>query len=88
MVEDIEKTAKTVGEFLKKSLNVKEVKVIRVAKSGDGWETEAEVYEESSFIKSLGLPTRVQDRNIYLVKLDNGLEIQSYERKSPEQSEG
>ena len=88
MAENIEKTAKTAGEFLKKNLNVKDVKVIRVVKVGDGWETEAEVYEESSFIKSLGLPTRVQDRNIYLVKLDKNLEVQSYERKSPEQSEG
>lgn len=88
MAENIEKTEKTVGEFLKKTLNVKDVKVIKVVKSGDGWETEAEVYEESSFIKSLGLPTRVQDRNIYLVKLNNGLEVQSYERKSPEQIEG
>jgi len=78
---DIEKARNTVSEFLKKTLNVKDVKVIKAAKVGEGWETEAEVYEESSFIKSLGLPTRVQDRNIYEVKLDGKLEVQSYERK-------
>jgi hypothetical protein len=79
---NVEEVAKAVGEFLKKTLNVKNVKVIRVAKSDDGWDTEAEVYEESSFIKSLGLPTRVQDRNFYTVKLSDRLDVESYERKS------
>lgn len=78
---NIEDARKTVSEFLKKTLGVKDVKVIKAAKVSDGWETEAEVYEESSFIKSLGLPTRVQDRNIYEVKLTDSLEIQSYDRR-------
>ena len=78
---NIEEAKKAVSEFLKKTLNVKDVKVIKASKVGDGWESEAEVYEESSFIKSLGLPTRVQDRNIYAVKLNDSLEVESYERK-------
>ncbi len=80
-MQDIENVRKAVSDFLKKTLNVKDVKVIKAAVSGNGWETEAEVYEESSFIKSLGLATRVQDRNFYIVKLNNGLEVESYERK-------
>jgi len=79
---NIEKAGRAVSEFLKKTLDVKDVRVIKASKVGDGWETEAEVYEESSFIKSLGLPTRVQDRNVYTVRLDDNLEVQSYERKS------
>lgn len=79
---NIEEARKVSGEFLKKTLNVKDVKVIKVTKAGSGWETEAEVYEESSFIKSLGLASRVQDRNIYTVRLEDNLEVQSYERKS------
>jgi len=78
---NIEEAKKAVAEFLKKTLNVKDVKVIKAAKVGDGWESEAEVYEESSFIKSLGLSTRVQDRNIYAVKLNDSLDVESYERK-------
>lgn len=78
---NIEDIRKAVVEFLKKTLEVKDVKVIKTAKVSDGWEAEAEVYEESSFIKSLGLPTRVQDRNIYAVKLNGSLEVESYERK-------
>ncbi len=79
---NIEEARKISIEFLKKTLNVKDVRVIKAGKVGDSWEAEAEVYEESSFIKSLGLPTRVQDRNIYGVKLNENLEVQSYERKS------
>ncbi len=78
---NIEEAKKAVAEFLKKTLSVKDVKVIKAAKAGDGWESEAEVYEESSFIKSLGLSTKVQDRNIYAVKLNDSLEVESYERK-------
>jgi len=78
---NINDARRVVGEFLKKTLEAKDVKIIKTAKVGDGWEAEAEVYEESSFIKSLGLPTRVRDRNIYLVKLNDGLEVESYERK-------
>ena len=78
---DIEKTKMAVVVFLKNALNVKDVKVIKVAKVGDGWEAEAEIYEESSFIKALGLSTKVQDRNIYAVKLSDSLEVESYERK-------
>ncbi len=78
---DIEKARKIAEDFLKKTLNAKDVRVIKAAKIEDGWETEAEIYEESSFIKSLGLPTRVQDRNIYAVKLNDSLEVESYERK-------
>jgi len=78
---DIMQIGKVAAEFLKKTLNVKDVKVIRVEKVGDSWETEAEVYEESSFIKALGLSTKVQDRNIYVVKLGGSLEVESYVRK-------
>jgi hypothetical protein len=78
---DITQVGKSAAEFLKKTLNVKDVKVVKAIKADDGWETECEVYEESSFIKSLGLPTRVQDKNVYNVKLDNSMEVKSYERK-------
>lgn len=79
---DIAQVGKTVSEFLKATLNAKDVKVVKVTKADEGWETEAEVYEESSFIKALGLNTRVQDRNFYEVKLNDSLEVESYGRKA------
>ena len=78
--EDVTKLPPAV-EFLKKTLKVKEGKVVKATKASLGWEIEAEVYEESSFMKSLGLATKVQDRNIYVVKLSDGLEVESYERQ-------
>ncbi len=81
----LEEVRKVVSEFLKQTLNVKETRVIKASRDGEGWDTEAEVYEDSSFIKSLGLSTRVMDRNIYLVKLNENLEVASYERKGQQE---
>jgi len=54
----IEEVKNTVSVLLKKILKAKDVKVIKVARVDDGWETESEVYEENAFIKSLGLSTK------------------------------
>ncbi|MEJ2704047.1 MAG: gas vesicle protein [Sedimentisphaerales bacterium] len=77
----IEDAKNTATEFLKRALGVQDVKVIGATKVDNEWHIEAEVYEENSFLKTLGLPTRVQDRNIYDVKLSDDLEIESYERQ-------
>jgi len=77
---EIEKIGEAIKGFLKKTLD-KDSKVIKIAKSPDGWIGEAEVYEESSFIKALGLATKVQDRNIYAIELADNLEVVSYSRK-------
>jgi len=77
----IEEAKSIVVEFLQKALDAKDVKVIGATKVDNEWHIEAEVYEENSFLKSLGLPTRVQDRNNYIVKLNDSLEVESYERQ-------
>jgi hypothetical protein len=79
-IPEIEKARMAAAVFLKRTLGVENVKVTKLGKVGDGWEIEAEVYEESSFIKALGLASKVRDRNIYSIKMDIGLEIQSYEK--------
>jgi hypothetical protein len=76
----VEEVRRAITEFFKKVFG-SEAKVIKIAKSPDGWIGETEIYEESSFIKSLGLATRVQDRNIYEIKLTDNLEVISYARK-------
>lgn len=79
----IEEVQKAIKDFLNSTLNTsaQNAKVIKITRFQDGWIGEAEVFEESAFIKSLGLPTRVQDRNIYEIKLTDSLEVLSYERK-------
>jgi alcohol dehydrogenase YqhD (iron-dependent ADH family) len=77
----IEEAKGIVVEFLQKALDVNDIKVIGATKIDNQWHIEAEVYEENSFLKSLGLPTKVQDRNIYEVRLTDNLEVESYERQ-------
>jgi len=76
----IHQVREAIRSFFEKTLGT-DAKVIKITKSEDGWIGEAEVYEESSFIKSLGLPTRVQDRNTYEIQLTDTLEVTSYARK-------
>lgn len=78
---NVENVKKSVAEFLVNNLNLKDIKVIKVTKENEYWDSEAEVLEESSFMKSLGFTTRIQERYIYEVKLDNDLLILAYERK-------
>ncbi len=76
----IEKAGKTINDFLNKKLG-REAKIIRLEKTDKGWIGEAEIFEDSAFIKSLGLATKVQDRNIYEVLLSNELEVVGYRLK-------
>lgn len=76
----IDQVREAIRSFFEKTFGA-DAKVIKITKSEDGWVGEAEIYEENSFIKSLGLPTRVQDRNNYEVKLTDTLEVTSYARK-------
>ena len=76
----IDQVREAIRSFFVKTFGT-DAKVIKITKSEDGWVGEAEIYEESSFIKSLGLPSRVQDRNTYEIKLTDTLEVTSYARK-------
>jgi hypothetical protein len=76
----IEKVAEAACDFLKKTLNVTDLKIIKSKNINNKWVLEAEVFEESAFIKSIGLPTKVKDRNIYSVCLNDNFEVESYER--------
>lgn len=84
---NIDEATLAMSGFLKRTLSVEDAKVIKITKIPEGWEGEVEVYEESSFIKSIGLPTKVKDRNIYKIKVDENLDVQSYERTNAKQSQ-
>ena len=82
----IKEVRKIVIEFMQEVFS-KDAEIIKISKTDEGWSTEAVIFEESAFIKAIGLPTKVQDRHIYVVKLDNELEIISYERKKDNEEE-
>ena len=71
-----------VTSFLGEALMVESIKIVKALKTENGWEALAEVYEDSAFIKELGLQARVKDRNLYEVKLDENLDITAFERVS------
>jgi hypothetical protein len=70
---------KTVVKFLKENINCFDVTVIKIDKVSETWNSIAEVYENDSFLKSMNLPPK-QVRLFYSVKLDENLEITSFER--------
>jgi hypothetical protein len=72
---------KTVVNFLKENINCYDITVIKIEKVLETWNSIAEVYEDDSFLKSMNLPPK-QVRLFYSVKMDEKLEITSFERLS------
>ena len=70
---------KAVVKFLKENIKCYDVTVIKIEKVLENWNAIAEVYEDDSFLKSMNLPPK-QIRLFYSVKMDENLEITSFER--------
>ncbi|MEI6696813.1 MAG: hypothetical protein WCO13_12165 [Bacteroidota bacterium] len=70
---------KGVVKFLKENIKCYDLTVIKIGKVQESWSAVAEVYEDDSFLKSMNLPPK-QVRNFYAVKMDDNLEITSFER--------
>ena len=74
---------KTVVKFLKETIDCDDVTVIKIEKTNEVWKAVAEVYEDDSFLKSMNLPPK-KVRLFYSVRMDDKLEILSFERLSGE----
>ena len=70
---------KSVVKFLKENINCYDVTVIKIEKVQEIWNSIAEVYEDDSFLKSMNLPPK-KIRLFYSVKMDDKLEVISFER--------
>ena len=66
-----------ISDFIKENIS-QEFKIIQIKKTDEGWLGEFEMFEDSAFIKALGLPAKVKDRNLYEIKLTDELEVVSY----------
>lgn len=75
----IEEVNRAVLGFLREVLK-KEGVIIKTSKTTEGWEVLVEVIEENAYIKALGIPARVMDRNFYEARLTDDLEVISYAR--------
>lgn len=71
--------AKAVG--LLKEMICREGEIIKATKTKDGWEVSIEVIEPSAYMKKIGIPKPVYDKNVYRVILDQDMELVSYERE-------
>lgn len=67
-------------EFLKETLG-KEGDIVKANKTDKGWDVEVEVIEPSEYMKKIGIPKPVYDKNVYRVILDQNFDLVSYERK-------
>jgi hypothetical protein len=79
MAMKIEEVNRAVQGFLSEVLK-KDGVIIKTTKTAEGWDVQVEVIEENAYLKALGIPARVMDRNFYEAKLSNDLEVVSYER--------
>lgn len=69
---------KVIEFFMKEMGNEREaVHLIKLSKSGEGWEAKVEVTELNEYLKKLGHPS-IFDRNVYTVGLNEGLEVTGY----------
>lgn len=82
--------AKGIAEAISaaKELLGKEGKIVKAEKTAGGWEIEIEVVEQSEYMKRIGIPKPVYDKNVYRVVLDQNFDLISYERKSQRPSGG
>lgn len=76
-LSDIRKKA---VEFIEEFLQPLSTRIIKLEKIDEQWHLLAEVYEESAFIKQLGLKTEVKDRNVYRIMIGPDLEIAEFEK--------
>lgn len=77
-----------VRDFLVKEFKAREVRITKVAPSGDhqqGWYAEAEILVPDLAIKTLGLPLSqvVLERELYAIDLDFEMTVKSYEVLDP-----
>jgi hypothetical protein len=70
---------KSVTKFLKENIKCHDLTVIKIEKIKDIWKAVAEVYEDDSFLKAMNMPAK-QIRLFYSVKMDDELNITSFER--------
>ena len=80
-MSNIIEVKKEVVKFMKENINCYDVTVIKIQKINENWSAVAEVYEDDSFLKSMNMPPK-QVRLFYSIKMDDNLEITSFERLS------
>lgn len=69
-----------VTRFLKETIDVEGIRIVSIDKVDDGWIAEAEVAEINQYLASIKPEYHVFEKEHYIIKLDDDLEITSYKR--------
>jgi len=75
----IDKVNKVLSDFIKARLSP-QFSITSIKKDGNNWTATADVFEDSSFIQSVGLKTNAKDKNMYAFQLDDSLELTGFEK--------
>ena len=73
------KVNKAVSDYIKSEMS-SEFSIASVIKSNENWHITAEVYEESTFLREVGIKTRAKDKNLYQFTLDEKTNIIGFEK--------
>jgi hypothetical protein len=76
----IAKVRDKVKRFLKETIEVDGVRIVRIDKVDSGWVAEADVAAKNQYLASIKPEYRVFEKERYVVKLSVDLEVSSYKR--------
>ena len=76
----IVKVRDTVTEFLEKAIVAEAVRVVSINGTAGGWVAEAEAAEKNQYLASIHPDYRVIEKEHYIIKLNENLEVLSYKR--------
>lgn len=76
----IPKVKDTVQNFLEKIVGAEAVRVVSVIETAGGWIAEADVAEKNQYLASIQPNYRVIEKEHYVVRLNEKLDIISYKR--------
>ncbi len=78
----IAKIRDKVKDFLKETIEVDGIRIVRIDKSDSGWVAEADVAAKNQYLASIKPEYQVFEREHYVVRLNADLEVSSYKRVS------
>jgi hypothetical protein len=76
----IAKVRDKVKRFLKETIEVDGIRIVRIDKVDGGWIAEADVAAKNQYLASIKPEYRVFEKEHYVVKLNVDLEVSSYKR--------
>lgn len=87
-MSDITAARKRMGEFFENELGKEgsQIRFVKITKTPEGWNGKVEVTEENSHLTKLDRPS-VFEKNIYIVDMDDALNVTNFCQRGQEAEE-